>query len=461
MVRHDWILRRVDTIHFLDGVQLERRVTLDLDLHALRSEAKIHRVREPSVPVPLMTLVKEPIIELDVKTSLGDSVAIATSDQNSHLTNALLLTILNRHGINPRGLPPTVLQHLYSIVRAPSNERLLSIMYAVSPGAFDVPPNDALIAMKSHDRLVWERMLEVGEFFENLIDFARSFILVGQIGLPPAGDVAVLKVRLIEERSSSEQTSLLSPDRLGWRPLVQTIPLGGLGKAQRNHIKIFAPEDSVVRHAKIVDDKSTIKEVRDGTIGKKRAPLDRVAFYHAHLPARVYGATVELEPTRSPFLVPAAITTALLGLLLAAAAFLQWTDERFSDHPASFLLRPEPSIGWLAESVTANHANFDAAVTVLALVPSLVAIYLVRTGEHRLVTRLMVVPRILVLLSALSAIVAAGATAASIEPVRLAWIYSVAAALSGGAFLTVIVPLVRITLFRIRRRWRTRERKSR
>lgn len=454
---HDWILRRVDSIRFVDSTRVERRITFDIDVDDVRRRARSANLLDPVVPLPLMTLVKAPILDVDITGVGGESIAIATSDQDSHLASSLLLATLSRHGIRPRRLPPEVLWQLYSVVRDRSIDRLVQLLYAVDPGAFDDPPVDKPLRLRRIEGESWDRMLDVDEFLNSLIDYAGSFMLVAQLDVGQQHDVAILKVRLLEDRNTGEdQTSWLSPDRLGWRPLTLKVPMGGLGNAQRNHVRVFAPEESVIRHARLADDELELEDVRngvkpDGSI----APLDRASFYGNDVRRSSYEMTVEVEPARGPFLIPAAITTGLLTFLLWAAAFLQSTDSRFSDHPTSFagsMLAPGV---WEITSIAGNQANFDAAVTVLAIAPSLVAIYLVRAGEHRLVTRLMVVPRVLVLLSALATIVAAGATAASIEPGRLTIVYVAAATMSTIALIAVVIPLARINAFRTVRSLRT------
>ena len=435
---------------------IERKITFDLDLHDLRRRAKQAGVGNGFIPVPFLQLAKRPLLDVDIVDVRGESIAIAASDQDSHLANARLLAILRRRGVNLRSLPSGVLSQIYSIVKAPSLDRALEVLYAASPQSFDEPPLDATasLTLTAAEQRAWDQILDVDEFVDRLLDYAESFLLVGQVDLGQLGDVAIVKIRLIEERGpSDQQSSLFSPDRLGWTPQVQLIPMNGLGRAQRNHVRVFAPAEAVVRAATLSQDEVTISEVRDGIAADgSRAPLDRALFYGSHLSPTRYEMRVELEPTRSPFLVPAALTTGLLTLLLAAAAFLQGSDGRFSETAQRLVATPSTDGTWLIATEHATQANFDAAVTVLAIVPSLVAIYIVRAGEHQLVTRQLTLPRILVLVSAFAAIVAAGATAAAIMPMTLWLVYLCAACVTGLTLVSVLIPILRISLFRAQRR---------
>lgn len=452
---HSWVARRVDTLSFLDGERLERRVTLDLDLSELRRRAKTNRLRSDLVPLPLLTLVKAPLLDVDVKDVHGNSLAIATSDQDSHLASAMLLATLARHGVRVRTLPDSVLKEINAIAGSGGDSRLEEVLYAASPESFQsapAPSSSASITLSPGDKRTWNELLDVDEFLNGLFDFASSFMLISQINLEQQNDVAIIKIRLLEGRDTEDtRSTLFSPDRLGWKPQVQRIPMGGLGRAQRNHVRVLAPADSTVRSAKWSLNDDQLHRVHDGVEDGKQAHLDRASFYRSALEPGDYEATIELEPSRGPFLVPAALTIGLLAFLLGAATYLQGTDARFSAAPERFLAWPGPGPGWEVQAIQAVQANFDAAVTVLAIVPSLIAIYIVRAGEHQLVTRLMTIPRLLVLASAFAAIVCAGATAASVQPDFLHNVYICATAISVLALVFVLIPIARVTAFRSRR----------
>ncbi|MBP2376847.1 hypothetical protein JOF42_000342 [Microbacterium phyllosphaerae] len=450
---HEWVARRVDTIRFVDGERLERRVTLDLDLVELRRRAKAARLRQGNVPIPLLTLSKGPLLDIDVMNVRGESLAIATRDQDAHAASAMLLAVLARNGISIGKIPDTVLEQLYSITRDTDPIELEHVAYTASPSAFPSPPSDGLIRFSAADTAAWARMLSSTEFVDGLFDYADSFMLLSHIDLRQPGDVAIVKIRLLEERNVAEtRTSWFSPDRLGWRPQTQRIPMWGVGRAQRNHVRVLAPEESTVRSTRWFSDDETLKRVRDGRDTDGQAPLDRATFYDSGLPPADYRVEIDLEPARGPFLVPAALTTGLLLFLVGMATLFQWMDGRFSWAPPTFVFVPDDTYGWRMESIQTVQANFDAAVTVLAIVPSLVAIYIVRAGEHKLVTRLMTIPRLLVLASAFAAIVCGGATAASVQRGSLLLVYSVGLGVVLVAFISVLIPIVRVSWFRHKRR---------
>jgi len=113
MADHDWVLRRIDTIVFADGERVERRVTFDLDLGWFRDVAKRCRIPWGHNPLPLPTLAKRPLLEIDVTNLRGESLVIATSDQGAHATTSMLLAILRQGGINVRRIPLSVREQLY------------------------------------------------------------------------------------------------------------------------------------------------------------------------------------------------------------------------------------------------------------------------------------------------------------------------------------------------------------
>jgi len=214
-------------------------------------------------------------------------------------------------------------------------------------------------------------MLTIPTFVTGLFDYADSFMLLPTVDVRQGEDVAIVKIRLLEERSPEDtRSSFWGPDRLGWKPQVQRISLSGLGRAQRNHVRVIAPADSIVRGARWSGEEDDLRHVRDGMDGDELVPLDRATLYKSGLDPESYSVEVQLEPSRGFFLVPAMLTTGLLAVLLTAAAYLQFADSRFSWAPPTFLSWQEWRGGPLkTTSIQAVQANFDAAVTVLAIVP--------------------------------------------------------------------------------------------
>ncbi|WP_404474226.1 hypothetical protein [Microbacterium aerolatum] len=450
---HDWVARRVDTVAFVDGERLELKVTLDVDLESLRKRARTAGVWRRFVPVPLLTLAKGPLLDIDVRDSRGHPLAILTRDQDAHAAAAMLLALLSRNDVPLRGIPASVRDQLYSIVRETDPVALEHVAHAASPSAVPTPPSQGLVAFTATDAKVWSALMKTREFFDAVFDYADSYLMLSPIDLHQAGDVAIVKMRLLQERDPEESaSSWFSLDRLGWKPQTQRIPMGGVGKAQRNHVRILAPEDSHIRNARWMQDDSLLKKVADGVYSGQPAPLDRATFYDSGLPPADYHAEVDLEPARGPFLFPAWLTTGLLLVLVGFALFFQWMDGRFSWAAPTFVIQPDDRYGLRFESVQVVQANFDAAVTVLAIIPSLVAIYIVRAGEHQLITRLMTVPRTLVLMSAFAAIICAGATAASVQRESLLVVYMVGFLIVLVAFVSVTIPLVRVSRVLSRRR---------
>ena len=88
-------------------------------------------------------------------------------------------------------------------------------------------------------------------------------------------------------------------------------------------------------------------------------------------------------------------------------------------------------------------AKAEAPTTVLALVPGLLAAYLVRPGEHDLVTAALGGVRVLVLATAASALTAAALLAGGVEGAGLRYSWAALIALASLALFGIAIANVR------------------
>lgn len=436
----DWTVRRTETIAFLDQVRAERVVSLDLDFADLKRRARRFRVGGKQVPFPIAKLKKSLPLDLEVRDSGSVTVPVAVSDQDSHVACAVLLATLERNGEDIRRLPESVIWQMYSVVRAPDLDELLRLLRAIEP----VPDDDVDLVLADADRQHWVRLLADGQFFETLLEFAQSYLVLVEVGSPKKA-IASFTFRIVDESNNeTRRFPWLSSRRIGIRPQRFRFAATGIGSAQREHTRIVAPESSSI-HRGFLELDGVEVAAADYQV---RESFERLVVYTQNRRPGNYSIVVTIEPTRASFLVPAALSTGFMSLILLFATWLQFADGRFSGGSQIGEIREQAMWSWAITLFDSGTADLDGSVTILALVPSLLAVYFVRAGEHEIVTRLLSIPRGLVVAAAMATVFAGAATAASVEPLALQNVYLVALSLSLISFALTTYASSRVSLGR-------------
>lgn len=390
-----WIKRRIETIRILDDRRIERRVTLDIDSAEVRRRARRHGVFGRRLPLPIATLFKELQLDVDVRDSAGEPIAVTTSAEDSHLAHALILATLRRNGIQRASLPEGVIVGLYDLVVRPSLERLKQIVNDVRWDGNDTPARpDANLT--EDERHAWQSILAIAEVKDLLLGMAEHYLFAVEVELKKP--TVMIKYRYVEQVRMRVPSPL---SQLGFTPSRFPIPIdGSIGTAAREHIRVIAPEDALMSRAKLLLDFAKVDEANYGY----RQGSERVVVYTSGQPRGHYEIAIKLRPILGAFFAPAMLSTLFIAILLGVALYLETLDCRFSR----------------------DSSNADAAVAILALVPSLSAIYFTRVGEHHLVARLHFVPRMLVLLGAMLTVFCGGAVAGSVTHASMLNVFTVA-----------------------------------
>jgi hypothetical protein len=358
-------------------------------------------------------------LDLDVRNTHNEPVSVSTSEEDRHLAHALILATLKRRGFNLNALPKSVVNELYELVERPSLERFELIHRDVRFNGEDTrwrPDADLTDA----ERAVWSKILAAEGVFDLLLGLTDHYLFA--IEIPLQGARTIVKFRYVE------QWRMWIPNlfaQLGLAPTRLLVPTVGIGTAQREHTRVVAPEGTLVSRSYLTRDRDDrVERVPIGDYGYTQGS-ERAVIYTSGLPRDNYRIAVRVRPVLGIFFVPAFFSTLLLTALLAAGWILEELDCRLSR----------------AES------NADAAVAILILVPSLTSIFFSRPGEHHLVARLHLLPRLLVLFGAVCATMVAAAVAISAAHETMIDALSIATWVNGSLCaylgLTVIVGGIR------------------
>jgi hypothetical protein len=374
----DWIHRRVESIRFIDDRTVERRVSIDFTLPPWAT-----------VPwVPLALLRKEKLRSFDLRSANNESVPVLTRHQNGSVAfNALKAEAETAIG----GAVPQDIQ------------RELEVISTGSSG----PANAAYTRLRTgstaaHRSLAGSRALVA---FANLL--VGNFILLAAVDSPP-GVRAILKFCYEETLPEREESFMNALTWLGWRRFPIDFAAPAVADSSSYHFEIEAPQDVDISAASLRAEHTEFGSSTDLDGGERK----RVHLYLSDVPYGSAGkVSVLLRAQRAGFLRAALTTTVLTAGLLIACRI---------------------ALGSIAD-------DFGPAVTLLLVVPALLAAYLVRPGEHALVTTLLRGVRMMVLVSGSCAVAAAAILVAGVEGAWLCVTWTVLAAIAGICCLGVVL----------------------
>lgn len=406
-----WSNRRVESNRFEDDFHVNHRISIDLNMPRIRSlatdlEATIigHQSTQGDLQstkglyayVPLVLLDKNPELELDIQYGGTDVASAVPSDTSSSISFGYFMAwqYLNNTYSHPT---KKVEDLIHKIISNPDGiDTLVSVLEFITITQSATNAANALgLELDQPDVEYISHIIENDESFDLLLDLASRRFLIIPIDLNL--DFLVIKIcRRLEVPPSGIRQALAM---LGITPLKFLIPADGIGAAGREHTRIHAPDESTILSASLIVDNSSSREVAITTSQQMTMRIDRstAVCYTNGLEKGPYNIEVKIAPKFWVFFGPALICSLLLVLF-----------SRFG-----FAL--ESKCHLLTQNLTnTGPGSTEAAVTVLAVIPTAFAAFIVQRSEHGIVRRIHATPRFILLAPALFMLVSAAAIAAPI-----------------------------------------------
>ena len=426
-----WVYRRVESIEHFDRYNVRRKVSIDLEIPTI-DPAAASEIR--TFPVPLATLEKRPLNNLDVK--VGDvSVSVLTTEENSELIASFLFAqahLILGHQPDP---------HLQSLFTEVALFQPTSTTHADRMAEALREFTDRL-----DDRDADHRSLRGNLDFVNLVQtYGSSFELVA---LVPAheGQRTIVKysyddiVRLDREALTTWKRILAEDQRpagrirawtrksrfvrgisvvlqrVGWASTPLHYPLPGVGAARSYHLEVAAPQGLEI-HDGLAMAWRSVGATRDLQAQSRCGPSRRA---HLHIRSATQGALgrvrVRMRPASAGWMRAAALSSMAIAAVLLAGWWAGHVETLYSDPQTP----SRPAIAGL-----------------LIALPGVLAAFLVRAGEHALTSRLLLGVRLLLVASAALAYSAAGLLLLSSESPEDVWSVLALLALGVGVVITV------------------------
>lgn len=388
LAEETWIHRRVETINMLNTQLLRRSVSVDFTVPVgVRSALRIGDTGQSLVP--LSTLAKRPLRNFDLRDESGASLPVLGRTHNGPLSHSTLLGVVRRA--------------LDEAQMGNPSERLSADLMRVAVG--DSHEADQTIsgmiesARGDGDKEVQAVLNDDAAVFL-LSNLADNYLLVAI-----CDDVKVRRVLKFSYEEAFEAAKPGITERLGWSPLLIGLEAPGASRGASYHAEVIIPEELRFDACFLYDEETDEIYADD-------EDADRAALYAAGIP---FGARTALlfglRAERTGFPIVGCVVAWITGLLLLA--------------------------GVMAGNLDPERA--DSAVAVVLAASAVFAGAIARSGEHRVVQTLFAGPRLLLILSALSALGAGGALAYGFSSSTICTIWWVAAAVSllVAAMLTV------------------------
>jgi hypothetical protein len=414
-----WVKRRVEQIEILDTRAARWRVSIDFEIPI---EAPIVNVEsEPFYLIPVTAMLKGDLVSFDLRDERGDALWLPTSSEtNRRVAPALVITA--RRVLGSDSLPRRLEQDMMRIVATlPGRHAEAYKPFAAAAALIDIRPFEEELREASQrlyqdrfwhirkrwqasrdwgraqkairepmaaklaaeqmlgdlDKDVWNAAykLMVDRTFRSLLEeLAQNYLVVVAV---PTNSRTRRIVKLTSERTvtfwSRKSIWWRLPQSLGWRCWPLDVLIGGRGGS--HHLEVAAPPGvDVVR---IVARPTARRELS--------APILAAEGFSPHVHISIpaifpfrYRATIDMRTSRGGWL----LASVLVGVLIAVVMMLGRHDLG--------VLFPASTSGVSGEAGT-------AATLLLALL-GVIALWLIRPGEHPLASRLLLLVSGLILL---------------------------------------------------------------
>ncbi|WP_146083878.1 hypothetical protein [Rathayibacter sp. AY1F3] len=392
--------------------------------------------------MPVLSLKKELLLDIRVEDLEGHSLPLLTKDQSSFLSYSLILSTARHFGWDDRRTTPEFRRQLFNVVNGDSVESLLELLGGIDPRLVDGESGLTYVPLSENERSLWISFLNVRELNDLLFELSERYFLIVELVRLGGREVELIKVRWTES-ASLRPRRFWTLGRFGLGPLLlESEMIASFG--DREHYRVEAPPGTTVRRY----DAEEWDERQGQWIPAKlktRGSLTKVSMYSRSPGLRKYRIRIGVEPTRSPFLVPATVGSTFLAFIVSFFFILEYNWGQFSGSgPSAVVWRWSDLLSTV--SATDPPANLDGSVALLAIVPSLLVVYLVKAGEHELVTKLLSIPRLMLLCAALAALVATAILAAQLSRETIEAALLVAASLCALSALQLIFMLIRSSI---------------
>lgn len=404
--------RRIDSFQVVDRAIVERRRTYDINLPALQGMVLLDRnllkfkiVDPPSgrkVLIPIMKVPKELFSNVDTESGSGRALHLCRKHVNVQVVAHIIVGICSVSGMDQLGDEPvfhSAVQYLYSdsgngtraIQKLALNHGIqstdmldffLSDLQPLYIQCIEIDPHDPECEIIKIRSTMASDVPERGNPTLNRSEMSSKQVKGAELPGPSQKSLNTFtyirhffRFKLLIMMRSFISTSLDLSGIKATRLEIKDPPIGE--GVHPTHMRIISPPGTLIDDVDIIrrsDNKLLVSHPKVGIFFRQ----DRAIIWDSGLGLGEYAVRLKVNPKRGSFLIPAALgmfTQMLLAILCLA-------------------LGPV--------SLVRNDASLGGALLVL---PSFLAFFASRDTEHELLSRMLSLPRLLTVLSAISSII--------------------------------------------------------
>lgn len=404
-----WIRRRVESVSFLDARSMRRRVSLDFEI----PDESVSPGRPPPA-IPLALLEKRPLVNFDLRDETGASLTVLTKEENGFAAWSALARIAQHEAHVVFGEKKTLPPEILSDLRRVAGSSGLRALDALQHLGGDVDP-DLRTALQS------------SPFFMDFANsLAQAFLLLTPTDDPP-GTARIAKFSYAQPLEFPPETRW---QRFAGQVGIQAAEYGfripAIGESESYHFEFACPPGLAIAAAELV-------VFEDSPEGHDEDAPEGVAdeFEVDAYPAQLVGSLAHVYVSGK--------SAEFVGIARVWLTF-----------PTEGLLRAGLAVGALGAGIflfflwgdRIERIEGNAPAALLLAIPSLVAAFLVRPGEHGMATNLLTGLRAEVAAAGATAYVGAMVVIGGIEGVALINTWRILAIASAVCFLALVASLV-------------------
>jgi hypothetical protein len=395
-----WVHRRVETFDFVDAGVVRRRLTVDFTLPPeLPTPFTVDG--KPLTLVPLTMIPRRPGLRgqgdggpmhFDLRNNVGQALPLLTEREHSLLTAAALM--LYAREVMEAWQAPWLVRELRgdlgaALSRIPYRsfaQNVAGLRELLNPRS----PEWRASPLRAYPR---SRLARDPDFCDFLALVAGNSVTMAPV-IGGLGERQVIKLcydQRLDPRSrvkASRRASAL--EWLGYAPKTATLDVPLAGGAEAQHFQLALPLN--------------LELTQVAFSAWQAAELTRDSVYGEPLPEPAYREFIRGFDTRAHVYIPSARAqvsgTVQVGIRAERRGILTGTV-------VAGALVGGALIGYWRFADRAINGASTAGIAALLLAPGLVAAYLARPGEHAIVRRLLVFPRVVMATSAALTLIAA------------------------------------------------------
>lgn len=406
--RKEWLVRKVVQYEILDETTVQHRLSYDLDLTSVASYGL--EVHDDQVVLPLDTLVKQPLLSVDLTSSTASALCLATRSENARVSCYIIVGFLISSEVPVEKIKQAELKSMFRIFQNHSTDGIARQMLVELRDASQSRANATI----SEASCSWAEWVQSKEFRRLFVSLYNDYVLGISLNLRHLSGREIVKIswndvlntvatRNLASLSSRIISIVLSLwGRLGLSAATLSVVSVSVDPGFSLHTKIIIPPDIRVEDASIapmLEKKFKRKERRylENALSKQvriRRSGQQVTLYGG-VNEDIEGIDVRIRvsPRRRVFVAPAFVSTVMSFMTmlflyhsLKAAAFQAQLMSEQSNF--TLFLWPPRSIS-AADQIGQTVDSVGSVVSAVAVLPALVASYVALRDEHDYVASLL------------------------------------------------------------------------